>query len=61
MLMAFQEHIIVTDGGLLLKETACHVMLFSGMVVWTGWVGTIMIPSSILPQIFPCSEGSSHM
>lgn len=46
MLMAFQEHIIVTDGGLLLKGTACHVMLFSGMVVWTGWVGTKMLDSS---------------
>lgn len=55
MLMVFQEHTTVTDGGLLLKGTACHVMLFSGMVVRTGWFGTKMIPSSILPPISPRS------
>lgn len=36
MLIAFQEHGTVTDGGLLLNGAVCHVMVLSGVVLWTG-------------------------
>lgn len=34
--MAFQEHRTVTDGGLLLNGPVCHVIVLSGVVLWTG-------------------------
>ena len=36
MLGAFQEHRTLTDGGLLVNGTICHVIVFSRVMLQTG-------------------------
>lgn len=36
VVMAFQEHRTVTDGGLLLNGTVRHVIVLSGVALWIG-------------------------